>query len=99
MPKLPGDLTSTITYENGSTATIVDAWFVHDNVNTYYAGDDTLDVRALFLPALRGFGQLADLHIAMSSDATLGRGFGGRLGFLTLSDPHDQDLFARRLPP
>lgn len=63
--------TSTFKFANGSTATIADAWFVHDEVNTYYTGDYTLDVRALFLPTLRGFGQLADLHIAMSQDAGL----------------------------
>lgn len=63
--------TSTFKYANGSTAAIVDAWFVHDNVNTKYAGSYTLDEDAIFLPTLRGFGQVKDLHAAASSDATL----------------------------
>ena len=37
----------------------------------HYAGDYTLDIRALFLPTLRGFGTIADLHIAMSQDEDL----------------------------
>ena len=56
---------------NGQTRDIVDAWFAYDNVNTEYAEDYTLDIRTLFLPNLRGFGNLPDLHIAMSLDETL----------------------------
>ncbi len=56
---------------NGQSRTIVDAWFSYDDVNTTYAGDYTLDVRALFLPTLRGYGDIADLHIAMSRDEDL----------------------------
>ncbi|GHF70019.1 calcium-binding protein [Seohaeicola zhoushanensis] len=76
--------TSTFRYENNTTAAIVDAWFVHDNVNTTYAADYTLDVDAIFLPTLRGFGEVAALHIAMSvnedlldlvADLTTGWGF------------------------
>lgn len=63
--------TSTFKYANGSTAAIADAWFVHDNVNTYATADDTVDVRALFLPTLRGFGTLPDLQLAMSLDSKL----------------------------
>jgi Ca2+-binding RTX toxin-like protein len=63
--------TSTFRYDNGSTGAIVDAWFVNDNVNTYYTGDYALDIRAVFLPTLRGFGKLPDLHIATSQDSTL----------------------------
>jgi Ca2+-binding RTX toxin-like protein len=67
--------TSFFTFNNGATGGVADAWFVHDNVNTTYVGDYTLDVRTLFLPTLRGFGQLPDLHIAMSMD----NGAGGLL--------------------
>ncbi len=56
---------------NGNTRTIVDAWFAYDNVNTVYAEDYTLDIRTLFLPLLRGYGELPSLHIAMSEDETL----------------------------
>lgn len=63
--------TSTFKYSDGSTDAIVDAWFVHDDVNMVQVTDYVLDARALFLPTLRGFGQLPDLHIAMSEDETL----------------------------
>jgi Ca2+-binding RTX toxin-like protein len=53
---------------NGQTHDIVDAWFAYDSTNTVYAQDYTLDVRTLFLPTLRGYGNLPDLHIAMSLD-------------------------------
>lgn len=56
---------------NGQTRTVVDAWFAYDNANSQYAQDYTLDIRTLFLPNLRGFGDVADLHIAMSQDETL----------------------------
>ncbi|PCJ99164.1 MAG: hypothetical protein COA45_06920 [Zetaproteobacteria bacterium] len=56
---------------NGQTQTIVDAWFAYDNVNSHYQGSYTLDVRTLYLPTLRGFGDVKDLHIAMSMDETL----------------------------
>lgn len=56
---------STFTID-GNTRDIVDAWFAYDNVNTVYTGDFTLDPRVLFLPTLRGYGNLPDLHIAMS---------------------------------
>jgi Ca2+-binding RTX toxin-like protein len=56
---------------NGNTRTIVDAWFAYDNVNTAYNGEYELDIRTLFMPSLRGYGNLPDLHIAMSLDETL----------------------------
>lgn len=56
---------------NGQTRDIVDAWFAYDNVNTAYAQEYTLDVRTLFLPTLRGYGNLPDLHIAMSLNEDL----------------------------
>lgn len=63
--------TSKVTFTGGATATIADAWFVHDNTNSYYAGDYTLDAETLFLPGLRGYGTLPDLTIAMSQDSDL----------------------------
>lgn len=56
---------------DGQTRRVVDAWFAYDNHNTVYNGDYTLDVRTLFLPDARGYGNLPDLHIAMSLDLAL----------------------------
>lgn len=56
---------------NGVTRTSVDAWFAVDAANSEYPGSYDLDVRTLFLPTLRGFGDLKDLHVAMSSDENL----------------------------
>lgn len=63
--------TSSYTLSNGTTREIVDAWFVHDDVNTVYTGDYVLDERTLFLPSLRGSGEIADFHIAMSQNEDL----------------------------
>lgn len=64
--------TSTFTYENGSHGTVVDAWFAVNNTLSTYSQSYTFDLRAAFLPTLRGFGELADLHIAMSLDNQAG---------------------------
>ncbi len=71
---------NTITHEanftiNGVNRKIVDAWFAYDDVNTVYSDPYTLDVRTLFMPTVRGYGDLPDLHIAMSKD----NGAGGLL--------------------
>jgi Ca2+-binding RTX toxin-like protein len=63
--------TSGVTFSDGSTATIADAWFTHSTVNTLYNGDYTLDDATLFLPDLRGYGTLPQLAVAMSQDSTL----------------------------
>ncbi|MDP7142284.1 MAG: hypothetical protein QF692_05980 [Alphaproteobacteria bacterium] len=42
-----------------------------DIMNTVFNKDYTLDVRTLFMPTLRGYGTLPDLHIAMSNDQML----------------------------
>ncbi len=56
---------------DGQTRRVVDAWFAYDNHNSVYNGDYTLDVRTLFLPDARGYGNLPDLHVAMSLDTAL----------------------------
>ncbi|MER2514304.1 MAG: hypothetical protein ABTQ25_18140, partial [Nitrosomonas ureae] len=56
---------------NGVTKTISEVWFRNDAMDTRYLGDVTLDVRTLFLPTLKGFGNLKDLHVAMSQDTAL----------------------------
>ena len=62
---------STFKYANGSTDAIVDAWPVHDNVNSYDIGTYTFDPDTLWLPTLRGYGELPALFIAMSRDSGL----------------------------
>ena len=42
-----------------------------NQTNSSYAKDYKLDIRALFLPSLRGFGELPDLHVAISQDEEL----------------------------
>ncbi len=69
--------TSTFTM-NGEEHMISDVWLEHDPVNTLYIKDYTLDVRTLFLPTLRGYGNMPDLHIAMSID----NGSGGLLDIM-----------------
>lgn len=63
--------TSTYTMTDNSSYEIVDVWFDNDLRNSRYAEDYTLDIRTLFLPTLRGYGNLADLHIATSNDTSL----------------------------
>ncbi|HYF32499.1 MAG TPA: type I secretion C-terminal target domain-containing protein [Chitinophagaceae bacterium] len=53
---------------NGAVRTVSDVYFAADPMNSTYNQDYTLDVRTLFLPTLRGYGTLPDLHIAMSLD-------------------------------
>ena len=67
----------TVTMTDATTQEIVDVWFDHDLVPCTLSTEDphTLDVNTLFLPTLRGYGNLADLHIAMSLD----NGTGGLL--------------------
>lgn len=56
---------------NGITRKLVDVWFNFDDVNTVYQGNYTLNPETLFLPQLRGYGSLPDLHIAMSQKPAL----------------------------
>jgi Ca2+-binding RTX toxin-like protein len=55
----------------GQTRTVDDVWFRTDEIDTRWTGDYTLDIRTLFLPTLKGFGTLKDLHVAMSLDGGL----------------------------
>lgn len=63
-----------ITHEATFTTTadeeyaIVDAWFGYNPGMTRNIEDFEFDLRAAFLPTLRGFGGMKDLHIAASSD-------------------------------
>lgn len=62
---------SSYTLTDTTTRDIVDAVFDYNNMNSEYTGDVTLDIRTAFLPTLRGYGDLPDLHIAMSQNETL----------------------------
>lgn len=63
------------TYTDNSTGKIVDAWFTYDNVATIHSDYVQLYSNIDGLPTLRGYGVVADLHIAMSLD----NGSGGLL--------------------
>ncbi|USG59738.1 M10 family metallopeptidase C-terminal domain-containing protein [Sneathiella marina] len=62
---------STFTRSDGSTNAVEDIWFANDQMHTRYTGGYTLDLNTLYLPWLRGYGEVKDLHIAMSEDETL----------------------------
>ena len=62
---------STYTVEDGGTVTshvIQDVWFTYEEANSYYTRDYDFDFRVLFMPTLRGYGEVANLHIGMSLD-------------------------------
>jgi|GEM_PF-6063498 len=44
---------------------------LYDKINTRYVKDFQLDIDTLFMPTLRGYGGLPDLHIAASENAVL----------------------------
>ncbi len=62
---------STVTMADSSTRNIYDAWFKYDTQNTQYSNDFDLDIRTLYVPTLRGYGDLKDLYIQMSLDEGL----------------------------
>ena len=66
------DIKQTSTFVMGGvTKTIVDAWFAMDQVNSTYSAPFVFDIHAGYLPTLRGYGSLPDLHISMSQNAAL----------------------------
>lgn len=56
---------------NGVSYDVHDIWFSYDNGNSRYVGDYDLDIRTLFMPTLRGYGDVPDLHVAMSLNEDL----------------------------
>lgn len=56
---------------NGATRKIGDVWFAYDDANTSYAGNYTINPEVYDLPSLKGYGNIKDLYVAMSEDATL----------------------------
>jgi Ca2+-binding RTX toxin-like protein len=69
--------TSTYELTNGTSRTIVDAWFNVDQFNSTYDYRSTVNKPITFtqeilnLPNLRGYGNLPDLQIAMAKDTQL----------------------------
>jgi RHS repeat-associated protein len=53
---------------NGNEQRIVDAWFNFDPLYTRNNETYDFDVRTAFLPSLKGFGNIKDLHIEVSAD-------------------------------
>ncbi|MDX1217372.1 type I secretion C-terminal target domain-containing protein [Sinorhizobium medicae] len=68
----PVSHTGTFVVDNGVSGPVSrivhDVWFNYDDVASRYAQSYTFDMRAAYLPTLRGYGELPDLHIAMSLD-------------------------------
>lgn len=63
--------TSIFTVDTGSgldNRAVHDVWFQHDNVNTIYLEEYEINEAVLYLPTLRGYGNLHDLHASMSFD-------------------------------
>jgi hypothetical protein len=60
----------TITTTDGDIR-ISNVLFDADATNTRYVGEYTLDIETLFLPTLRGYGVVKDLHIAASMDTSV----------------------------
>lgn len=56
---------------NGMNRIVEDIQLKKSNISTRYLKEATLDVRVLFLPTLKGFGNLPDLHFALSNDKLL----------------------------
>lgn len=65
-------VTATSTFiQSGVSKAIGDVWFSTDARDTQYIGNASLNSNLLFLPTLKGFGAIKNLHIAMSQDASL----------------------------
>jgi Ca2+-binding RTX toxin-like protein/LysM repeat protein len=69
--------TSIFTWKDGRTGTVADVHYINDQVNSWYVGKGAaftplaINMETLYLPALRGYGTLPSLHIAMSKNDKL----------------------------
>ncbi|WP_431810124.1 calcium-binding protein [Jejubacter sp. L23] len=63
--------TGKITWQDGSTGQSADVWFNSNKGNSRYIGEVYIPEALRELPYIRGFGNLADLHIAMSQNSEL----------------------------
>lgn len=59
------------TRADGSTGNIADVALTLNETNSKWLGDATVSAAAAALPELTGFGEVKDLRVAMTSDATL----------------------------
>ncbi len=64
---------ASVTMTDGSTRMAGDAVLDISHIDTRYITGTTVSTAAAALPQLRGFGNVADLHIAMSEDFSLAR--------------------------
>lgn len=63
--------TSTITRSDGAVGQSADVWFAANKGYSRYTGDVTLSAEIQALPYIRGFGNMTDLHTAMSLNPQL----------------------------
>lgn len=59
------------TRTDGTTSKIVEAQLLVNDLATKYLGSSTVSAAAAALPQLKGYGRLADLRVAMTTNATL----------------------------
>ncbi|GEM_PF-1684585 len=62
---------SDFTWADGSSGQTADVWFTLDKSRTKYKGDADINSDVLSLPYVRGFGNMKNLHIAMSENIEL----------------------------
>ncbi|MGA0599282.1 calcium-binding protein [Caulobacter sp. KR2-114] len=63
--------TATVTYADGKSGTIGNVQLDSSQLDSVYLGDKTVSTAAAADPQLKGYGNLADLRVAMTADATL----------------------------
>lgn len=63
--------TGSITYTDGTAGESADVWFSTNTGYTRYDGEINISADIRALPYIRGFGNIADLHIAMSQNVKL----------------------------
>ncbi|WP_138503218.1 RHS repeat-associated core domain-containing protein [Nostoc sp. PA-18-2419] len=83
---------SSYTRTDNATREIVDVWFALSQLNTIYDEEYELKAETLFLPSLRGFGELPNLYIALSKDPTL---LGMMRNLVTLSTENFQQFHSQ----
>jgi len=62
---------ATFTRADGTTSKISDVLLESNQTDSRYLGDTTVSTAAAALPGLKGFGNVTDLNVAMTNDATL----------------------------
>jgi Ca2+-binding RTX toxin-like protein len=62
---------ATFTRADGTTSTIMDVLLESSDADSSYLGDTTVSEAAAALANLKGYGQVTDLAVAMTNDATL----------------------------